>query len=166
MSICSGAFNHPIRQGIITILAMFVAVGCLAQDTNISLEKRAQGIDKSLMCPVCPSETVDQSQVELAKQMRVIIREKLSAGESRDEILTFFVARYGENVLAAPTKRGFSLLAWVVPVIGVSIGCAVLFMTLQAMKRKPEISRPMDASSSHSTELDPYLSMVDEELRL
>ena len=82
---------------------------------QVSLEERAQSINRSLICPVCPGETIEQAQVELAHQMRVLVREKLSEGWTRQEILEFFVQRYGEKVLSAPPKEGFNLIVWMVP---------------------------------------------------
>ena len=74
-------------------------------------ESQAQGIDRMIMCPVCPAETIDQAQVEISFQMRAIVREMLSEGKDRDEILEFFVDRYGKDILAAPPKTGFNLVA-------------------------------------------------------
>jgi cytochrome c-type biogenesis protein CcmH len=99
------------------MLAMAV-VACGNSDTP-SLEEQAYSIDRSLICPVCPGETIDQAQVELARQMRLTVREKLAEGWSRERILQFFVDRYGEAVLAEPRKSGFNLVAWIVPFVSV-----------------------------------------------
>ena len=69
------------------------------------------------MCPVCPAETLDQSQSELAKQMKSVIREQLSDGKTDKEIINYFVLRYGEEVLSSPPKTGSNLVAWITPVI-------------------------------------------------
>ena len=123
----------------------------------------AQGIDKSLMCPVCPSETIDQSQVEIAKQMRVMVRDKLAQGESRGEILQFFVDRYGLGILAEPPKSGFNLLVWVIPPIALLIGSGILAMTVRAMRRGHH--RDADEYATPATAgLEPYLSTVDQEI--
>ena len=158
--------SGPWLRGIaIMATVLLMAVGCVGQDTEPSLEERAQGIDRSLMCPVCPSETVDQSQVPLAKQMRAIIREKLAAGDSRQEILDFFVSRYGEGVLAAPPKSGFNLLVWTMPLVGILAGGVTLTLVLRAMRgrRGPEV--PVMEMPPTDGELEPYLSRVEEEMR-
>ena len=69
------------------------------------------------MCPVCPAETLDQSQSELAKQMKSVIRIQLSEGKTDQEIIDYFIQRYGEEVLASPPKSGSTLIAWITPVI-------------------------------------------------
>lgn len=124
----------------------------------------AQGIDKSLMCPVCPSETIDQSQVEIARQMRVMVREKLAQGESRNEILQFFVDRYGPGILAEPPRSGFNLLVWVLPPIALLLGSGILAMTVRAMRRGHQRYAEEEAPLA-AAELEPYLSVVDQEIQ-
>jgi cytochrome c-type biogenesis protein CcmH len=115
-----------------------------------------------LMCPVCPGETIDQSQVELARQMRLRVREMLGQGATRQEVLDFFVDRYGVEVLAAPPKSGFNLVAWILPALAVPAALAAGFLALRAMRRRsdpsPGIGPPPDAG------LDPFLEKVDQEL--
>jgi cytochrome c-type biogenesis protein CcmH len=69
------------------------------------------------MCPICPAETLDQSQSELAKQMKTVIRDKISEGKTDEEIINYFVERYGEEVLSSPPKSGSNLFAWITPVM-------------------------------------------------
>ena len=144
-----------------------LAAGCASQPETLTaeeMEEEAQGIDKSLMCPVCPSETIDQSQVQLAGQMRDIVREKLAAGESRDEILQFFVDRYGTAVLAEPPRSGFNLLVWVAPPVALLAGGLVLFAVLRAMRGPRESDEPEGVRPDEAG-LEPYLSAVDRDIR-
>lgn len=150
----------------VLVVTLLAAVGCLVQQREPSLEEKAQEIDRSLMCPVCPSETVDQSQVELAKQMRAIVREKLAAGESRQEILGFFVARFGERVLAAPPKQGSNLVAWIIPGVGLLAGGAALLLALRYLLKPAKGETASHPSPEPAREeMEPYLSRVDEEMR-
>ncbi len=145
-----------ISVGLVTIIIAATACG----SDERTLEERAQGIDRSLICPVCPGETIDQSQAQLASQMQAVVREKLAEGQTRAEILQFFVDSYGEGVLAAPPKSGFNLLVWLLPIAGVAGAATVLFFVIRAMRgqiKQPEIPTP-------DRELEPYLMMVDEEL--
>ena len=96
------------------LLCLLFATSCTNQETS---EEIAQRIDRSLMCPVCPAETLAQSQSELAKQMKSVIREQLSDGKTDQEIINYFVLRYGEEVLSSPPKAGSNLVAWITPVI-------------------------------------------------
>jgi len=125
-------------------------------------ESEAQGIDRMIMCPVCPAETIDQAQVQISMQMRQVVREMLAAGSDRDEILDFFVDRYGKDILAAPPKSGANLVAWLAPVVGVAAALAAVFLILRSMTRKEPIlgpPRPLQDAG-----LIPYLQLVDRHL--
>lgn len=110
-----------------------------------------------LMCPVCPAETIDQSQVEIARQMRRLVREKLSQGASRQEILDFFAERYGKGILAAPPKSGVNLVAWVVPVLGVLGAFAAGLLVIRSMSRQ-------GTRAAMDDDLAPYLDIIDRNL--
>lgn len=151
---------------VITAALTLILAGCAHSSGLVAseeLETVAQGIDKSLMCPVCPSETLDQSQVEIANQMRVMVRDQLAQGYSRDEILQFFVDRYGLWILAEPPKSGFNLLVWAVPPVALVIGGGILAMTVRAMRLGQ--SRNAQETLSATAGLEPYLSAVDQEIQ-
>lgn len=152
---------------LLIIIQAVVLVGCETEtpaDVETNMESIAQDIDKSLMCPICPSETIDQSQVTLAKQMKVIVREQLSNGQSREQILDYFVDRYGTGILAAPPKTGFNLLAWVVPPIILLIGGIIVTLTISSMKKN--ISSVNDNTEpATGTGLDEYFPAVDQHIR-
>ena len=127
-------------------------------------ESQAQGIDRMIMCPVCPAETIDQAQVEISFQMRAVVREMLADGKERDEILDFFVERYGKDILAAPPKTGANLVAWLAPVGGFGAGLVAVFLIIRSMSRQ----RPalVTAQPVQDAGLIPYLQLVDRHLDL
>ena len=127
-------------------------------------ESQAQGIDRMIMCPVCPAETIDQAQVEISFQMRAVVREMLADGKERDEILDFFVERYGKDILAAPPKTGANLVAWLAPVVGFGAGLVAVFLIIRSMSRQ----RPalLSAQPVQDAGLIPYLQLVDRHLDL
>ena len=127
-------------------------------------ESQAQGIDRMIMCPVCPAETIDQAQVEISFQMRAVVREMLADGKERDEILAFFVERYGKDILAAPPKTGANLVAWLAPVGGFGAGLVAVFLIIRSMSRQ----RPalVTAQPVQDAGLIPYLELVDRHLDL
>ena len=148
-------------SGFFILTLVLAACGSDEQQT---LEEKAQSIDKSLICPVCPSETIDQAQVELAQQMRLVVREKLAEGWTKGQIQQFFVDRYGEDVLAAPPKSGFSLLAWIVPPIGVFWAGVLLVIVVRAMRKGTDVT--WEAALAPEQELEPYLAFVDKQMGL
>ena len=134
-----------------------VIAGC-GSGEPASLEEQARSIDSSLICPVCPGESIDQSQVELARQMRELVREKLAEGWSKGQITQYFVDLYGEAVLASPPKKGINLVAWVVPFAVVGAAALMLLFVIRAMRKR------QDGSPLEERELEPYLPRVDREL--
>ena len=148
---------------LVAVLAL-LSVACQGSNVELSMEERAQALGKQLMCPVCPSETIDQSQVELAKQMRAIVRERLADGESEQEIKTFFVDRYGDDVLAAPPARGFNIVVWVIAGLALPIAAAILILALKIMRRRVETVPAPAQPKVDAGELETYLSKVDEEM--
>jgi cytochrome c-type biogenesis protein CcmH len=96
--------------------------------------------------------------------MREIVREKLAEGWSREQVLRFFVDRYGERVLAAPPKKGFNLMVWVVPIVAGVGGVLLLAFVVRAMRGAGQMRQ--DDGSVSEQELEPYLSLVDQELGL
>ena len=87
------------------------------------------------MCPVCPGESIDQSQNPLALQMRDIIKDKLNQGWSDQQIKDYFVEKYGPSVLLSPPRSGVSLVVWVIPPIIVVLSLLILIMVIKSMKR-------------------------------
>ena len=155
---CTG--SRP--SALLGLAILVLLIGACGSGREASLEERAQSIDKSLICPVCPGETIDQAQVELAHQMKAIVREKLADGWTREQILQFFVDRYGEGVLAAPPKSGFNLVAWVVPFAAVVAAAVLVFFVIRSMRRSGGTGQEHEPLIE--PELEPYLSLVDQEL--
>lgn len=124
------------------MLAAFAAVALLAMqacgpESSVgSLEQRAQALDREIMCPVCPGESIDQSQTEYAKQMRAFVREKLAEGWSEEKIKQYYVDRFGPRILMAPPREGFNLLAWLLPPLAVATGLAALAITVKQMRKR------------------------------
>ena len=125
-------------------------------------ENEAQNIDRMLMCPVCPAETIDQAQVEISRQMRVIVREMLAEGKDRGEILDFFAERYGKDILAAPPKSGANLVVWLMPAGGVAAALVAVFFIIRSMaQREPAADTQRQVPDDG---LAPYLQLVDRHL--
>ena len=134
-------------------------------DASAYDEAEAQAIDRMLMCPVCPAQTIDQTEVSLAKQMRAQVRELLGTGASRKEVLAWFSAseRYGPSVLAEPPRSGYNLIAWVVPGVVIVAALGGGLLTLRAMRRR---AGDPDPSAAEPDDLQPYLDAVDRDLSL
>jgi cytochrome c-type biogenesis protein CcmH len=94
------------------------------------LEARARAISDGLRCPVCRNESIDESHAEVARDIRLLVRERLQAGDSDEQIVDAVVARYGEYVLLNPTADGANLVLWLAPaamlLAGLGVGWGVL----------------------------------------
>ncbi len=91
-----------------------------------SIEDRVYAIAGELMCPVCGGQTVAESSSQLAVQMRDEIRKRLRAGQSREDIIAYFVGQFGEGVLAAPPARGGGLVLWLAPPLALLAGLVIV----------------------------------------
>jgi cytochrome c-type biogenesis protein CcmH len=116
---------------VATLLLTIVARVALADP----LEDETRRIGKQLQCPVCAGASVAESPSDLAGQMRAVIRAKLEAGESDQQIVSYFVERYGDSVLVEPPRRGLGLLVWLAPVAMLTIGAVLLWRVLRSWLR-------------------------------
>lgn len=103
-------------------LFLFLAFACPAAAVDPSerladpaLEARARLLSEELRCLVCQNQSIDASDAQLAKDLRLIVRERITAGDSDDEVRDFLVARYGEFVLLKPRAHGAGLVLWALP---------------------------------------------------
>ena len=104
-----------------------------------ALEDRARGISAGLRCLVCRNESIDESNADLARDMRLLVRERLVAGDSEQEVVDFIVDRFGEYVLLNPTAQGSNILLWMAgPVMFlVALGGALVYLRGRA-RQKPD----------------------------
>ena len=121
------------RKGFLLVLVWLMAVPVLASPTD----EQVRQIAAELRCPVCQGLSIADSPSRMADQMRDLIRERLEAGESPEAVKAYFVARYGEWILLAPTHEGFNLVVWVLPFLGLGGGAAALYVILRRWKRRP-----------------------------
>ena len=102
-------------------------------------ENRAQYLFENIMCPVCDGQTISESQSQLAKNMRDIVRIKIEEGSTDDQILDYFKSKYGTSVLSNPPKSGFYFTVWLVPIIVLpSIFIGLLFLIRSLINPKKE----------------------------
>ncbi len=103
------------------------------------LEKRAREISTELRCMVCQNQSIDDSDADLARDLRILVRERLKAGDSDHQVLDFLVARYGEFVLLKPRFSTGTLLLWGTPIALLLVGGIVLVLSVgKRRKNKPQ----------------------------
>jgi cytochrome c-type biogenesis protein CcmH len=120
-------------------------------------------LEKEVICPTCHT-TLELSNSPIAERMRAFIRTRIAAGDTKSEIKAKLVSQFGESVLAAPPKRGFSLLAWILPLAGLAVGAVALaVLALRWSRTRAPVT--MAGSANGRAPLDPQLERrLDEEL--
>ncbi|MBK8458416.1 MAG: cytochrome c-type biogenesis protein CcmH [Phyllobacteriaceae bacterium] len=122
-----------------------------------ALEARARAISAELRCLVCQNQSIDDSDADLAGDLRRLVRERLLSGDSDEEVIAFLVSRYGEFVLLKPQFSNRNLLLWATPAIALLAGGA--FALFAARRRKPA---PTALTPEESAALDDLLKRVDD----
>jgi cytochrome c-type biogenesis protein CcmH len=142
-----------------------VALGLLGAGAAAGSEARPTlaELEREVICPTCHT-TLALSNAPIAERMRAFIRERIAVGDTKSEIKAQLVDQFGEAVLAAPPKRGFNLLAWLLPLAG--IGLAAIAVALAARRwSRARIPAPAHPSANGRAALDPELERrLDEEL--
>jgi cytochrome c-type biogenesis protein CcmH len=134
------------RVGLLLFLAMLscptelsAAVQPDEMLSNPALEARARGLSQQLRCMVCQNESIDESDAPLAHDLRVLVRERLQAGDTDAQIFDFLVARYGEFVLLKPRLSWRTVLLWGLPPGLLLTGTALLVI---AARRRRGLAEP------------------------
>ncbi len=104
---------------------------------NPTLEARARVLSKELRCMVCQNQSIDDSEAPLAHDLRVLVRERLKAGDSDAQVLNFLVARYGEFVLLKPPLSWHTAALWGLPPALLLVGIAIIVVVLRRRRAAP-----------------------------
>ena len=123
------------------ILIISLMLSACVVEENKGTEQRITSLNKSFMCPVCPGESIDQSQNDLAGQMRNVVIQKVYEGKTDKEIKEYFISKYGPVVLMEPPRKGIGLVAWVFPPILFGITVFIVFFALFFLKRNSKQSK-------------------------
>ncbi|WP_193141088.1 MULTISPECIES: cytochrome c-type biogenesis protein [unclassified Meridianimarinicoccus] len=102
------------------------------------LEERARDLSKGLRCLVCRNESIDDSNADLARDLRLLVRERLVEGDSNDEVIDFVVDRYGEYVLLKPQTDGSNLVLWLAGPLMLLVGASLGVVYIRRRNAAPE----------------------------
>ncbi|WJY20782.1 cytochrome c-type biogenesis protein CcmH [Fontisubflavum oceani] len=138
-----------IRVVLLSLALLFpLAAGAVQPDEILDdpvLEDRARDISAGLRCLVCRNESIDESNAELARDLRLLVRERLVAGDSDREVVDFVVDRYGEYVLLNPPARGSTLILWLAGPALLLLGLGV---SISFLRRRSQATAPDEAALS------------------
>jgi cytochrome c-type biogenesis protein CcmH len=140
------------------IRAMLLSLGCFACLANPSYavqpdeimadpakEARARELSRELRCMVCQNQSIDDSEAPLARDLRLLVRERIAAGDSDTQVIDFLVARYGEFVLLKPRFESHTLLLWLLPPVVLFGGGLALWAQQRRRKTTDQSSAGLSA---------------------
>jgi cytochrome c-type biogenesis protein CcmH len=138
-----------------SVFATLLATAALAVEADEmlkdpALEARARALSQTLRCMVCQNESIDESQAPLARDIRILVRERIAAGDSDVAVRDFLVARYGEFILLEPRFRPATALLWALPIL-VLIACAALIF-VRARRRRDVAPAPLSVAEKRRLE--------------
>ena len=133
-----------MRVVLALLLALMLGAPAMAVNpdevlADPALETRARDISSQLRCLVCQNESIDDSNADLAREIRLIVRERLVAGDTDDEVLQFLVDRYGEYVLLQPVVAPHTTLLWAAAPLALLVGGIVIVV---ASRRRKAVAEP------------------------
>ena len=122
-----------------------------------ALESRARDLSRELRCMVCQNQSIDDSEAPLARDLRLLVRERLTKGDSDQQVLSFLVSRYGEFVLLRPPLEWHTLLLWGLPPAALAAGTIGLFIMSRRRRSMAAEADPLsrDEEQRLSTLVDP-----------
>lgn len=137
-------------RAVLIIFVMLFAVGAAAVEPDEMLadptqEARAREISKRLRCLVCQNQSIDDSNAGLARDLRLLVRQRIQSGDSNDAVIAYIVARYGDFVLLRPPVRATTLVLWFGPllILLAAVFGAILYFRRQ---RTAVAAKPLNAA--------------------
>ena len=148
---------RALLAAIFLLLAASVPAYAVNPDevlANPALEARARALSAELRCMVCQNQSIDDSNADLAKDLRLLVRERLKAGDTDRQVLDYLVSRYGEFVLLKPRLSAHTLLLWGMPVFLLAISGVIVFFQL---RKRPQRDPAGTLSDDEQQKLDALL---------
>lgn len=130
-----------MRALALALMLLAFPAGAVQPDeilADTALESRARGITATLRCVVCRTESVDDSNADIARDIRLMVRERLVAGDSDAQVLDFMVERFGEFILLTPRTSGTNVILWVAGPALLLLGLGIAVGTIRRRRPAPE----------------------------
>jgi cytochrome c-type biogenesis protein CcmH len=145
-------------QVLMLLIALFAPTRLWAVEpgemmSDPALEVRARALSKDLRCMVCQNESIDDSGAPLAHDLRVLVRDRIKAGDSDAQVLDFLVARYGEFVLLKPRLSWHTVALWGLPPAVLLVGAVVILMDLRRRRGGLAVGEQADLTAAEEARL-------------
>jgi len=143
---------RPLAAVLLLLLALpAAAMDDREQLGDAALEVQARSLFKEVRCVVCQNQSIDDSEADIARDLRLIIREQLAEGKSEEQVLRFLTDRYGDYVLLEPPFRASTLLLWLSPAVVLLFGGVLVW---QAVRRRPKTAEPAPLTAAEQERLE------------
>ena len=149
---------------IVTFLLLFFFLS-LFVFANSVLALTVDDVASDLICPCGCGKMLDVCEMESARQMRVLIEEMINQGQDKDQIINYFVNQYGEKVLAAPSKKGFNLIAWVAPFLVMGLGAGIVYLVIGKWALRGRIEEEESKGTDQDQPEEKYTDKLKKELK-
>jgi cytochrome c-type biogenesis protein CcmH len=158
------AMKRFFLVGLFSLLFSTLWVGVVSAQQPTPSDDDVNRIARQMYCPVCENTPLDVCATQACAQWRGLIREKLAAGWTDEQIKQYFVAQYGARVLAEPPSQGWYRLISIIPLVLLVLGFYILYRSLASM-RKPAAAKTEPEATPATPDDDTYLQRVEEELK-
>lgn len=151
-----------MRAALLALLLTLAALPAAAVQpdevlADPTLEHRARDISKDLRCLVCQNQSIDDSNAPLARDLRLLVRDRLKAGDSNEQVMAYVTDRYGDYVLLRPPFKATTLLLWIGPFVVFGIGAAVTVFYLRGRTDRAAAAGETPLSAEERRRLDALL---------
>ena len=147
---------------LLVVLGSLLVVSVAYAQKSTPTDNDVLRVAKQLYCPVCPNTPLDVCETKACEDWRAQIRDQLSEGWTDQQVIDYFVAQYGERVLAEPQRKGFTSLVWFLPLIVVLVGIGIVYEILRNWRKQ----KPMRVTTTTTPVIpDAVLKKIEREIR-
>lgn len=153
--------------GALVALALAGAAQAVQPDEILAdpeLEARARALSRELRCMVCQNQSIDDSDAPLARDLRILVRERIKAGDDDANVMKYLTSRYGDFVLLKPRFTEKTLILWLAPLVVLLFGAFGLFMTMRRRRSQPALAGNPEATPLSPQEQQRLSDLIDRRL--
>ncbi|WP_417833197.1 cytochrome c-type biogenesis protein [Thalassospira xiamenensis] len=152
--------NYSLFAALVILLGLHTAPAFAVNPdemlSNPKLEERARDISQGLRCLVCQNQSIDDSDADLARDLRILVRERLVAGDTNEEVVDYIVERYGDYVLLNPPLKPETYILWISPAV-LAFLALIAVIAFYRRKQREDGAGPKSLSNQEQKRLDEIL---------
>lgn len=153
-----------VTLGVLMAVALISAAPAVQPDEILAdpaLEARARALSRELRCMVCQNQSIDDSDAPLARDLRLLVRERIKAGDDDADVMKYLTSRYGDFVLLKPRFTQKTLILWLAPLVVLLFGAFGLFMAMRRRRSTPALAGNPEAAPLSPQEQQRLSDLID-----